>query len=176
MVQGVSKAGSGAWFVVYCKPREESRATAHLENQRFDVLFPQVRLRRRLRGRYRRVIEPMFPRYLFVRLRPEDNQAAIRSTRGVIGLVRFGDRTPTVPQPVIDHILERSDVHGCVDLDVESTFNPGEAVQVAEGPFSGYQAVFEQRTGDGRVAVLMEIMQRERRVELPEHALVRQAR
>lgn len=161
------------WYVVYCKPREESRAAAHLENQGMRVLFPRIRSRKRVRGAYRRVVEPMFPRYVFVRLGEGDNPAVIRSTRGAVGLVRFGELTPSVPDEIVEDILQRSDEAGCVDLQAETEFRPGETVRVAEGAFAGAEALFAERSSQGRVAVLLEIMQRQQKVELAESAIVR---
>jgi len=137
------------------------------------VLCPRVRTRKRLQGAYKPVVEPMFPRYVFVRLGHDDNPAAIRSTRGAVGLVRFGDFTPPVPEEIVQQILQRADESNCIDLQAETEFRTGEPVRVTEGPFAGAEALFAERSGQGRVAVLLEIMQRQQKVELAESAILR---
>ncbi len=161
------------WYAVYCKAREETRATAHLENQGMQVLYPRIRNRRRVRGNYQTRVEPMFPRYVFVGLGADDNPGVIRSTRGAIGLVRFGEVTPSVPEALIDHIRGRADEYDIIDLSATAEFKPDDPVEVVEGPFAGLQAIFRERTGDGRVAVLLNLMAQQRRVEMKETSIVR---
>ena len=88
-----------AWFAVLCKPRAEGLARKHLERQQFPCLLPLVmRQRRTGRGLDQR-IEPLFPRYLFIETDADGRQLApVRSTRGVSGLVRFGERAARVPE------------------------------------------------------------------------------
>jgi len=79
------------WYAIHTKPRQEETALAHLERQGFDCHLPRARERRRARHRYALVTLPLFPRYLFARLDlATQNTAPIRSTQGVVGLVRFG--------------------------------------------------------------------------------------
>jgi transcription antitermination factor NusG len=55
------------------------------------------------RGRLAEVVEPMFSRYLFIRLDTEhSNWAPIRSTLGVSRLVSFGNR----PAPMADELIQ----------------------------------------------------------------------
>lgn len=160
-----------SWYAVRCKPLQDARAEEHLRNQSYEVFRPQIRWRRRQGGRFRQVMESMFPGYLFVRLdQVLENWAPIRSTRGVAGLVRLGAHTPTVPEPVIDELKRRADGDNCIDLG-SGDYRPDERVRITEGPFAGYEALFNSRSGEERVIVLLEIMQRVQRVVLPERAI-----
>ena len=105
------------WRAVYCKARDERRAHMHLLNQEYHSFLPLVRTRRKLRGRYRTCIEPMFPRYLFIQLADfREDWGPIRSTRGVVGLVRLGDEVPVVPDDLIAELSIRHDDGGAIDL------------------------------------------------------------
>ena len=54
--------------------------------------------------------EPLFPRYLFIHAAPDtQNLAAVRSTRGVVGLVRSGYELVKVPDGVIAALRARMD-------------------------------------------------------------------
>ena len=58
------------WYVTHTKPRQEIRAEEHLQRQGFHCFLPRIK-RKRIRLKQRvEPIEPMFPRYLFVRLDP----------------------------------------------------------------------------------------------------------
>jgi len=154
------------WYAVFCRPGQEGRAVWHLRNQGFAVLYPRIRARVRRAGKWQDRVESMFPRYVFVQLRDQSDLAVIRSTRGAIGLVRFGGYVPPVPEGVIEAIAGQLDSAQCLRPAHADDFAPGEAVCVVDGPFTGALAWFAGKAGEGRVAVLLEIMQRERRVEL----------
>jgi transcriptional antiterminator RfaH len=140
-------------------------------NQRYEVFRPKIRLRRRSGGRLCQVVESMFPRYLFVRLdRLATDWAPIRSTRGVVGLVRWGANTPPVPGSVIEDLRQRTGDDECIDM-VSPGYRRHERVRITEGVFAGYEAVFDARNGDERVSVLLDIMRRAQRLVLPEQAI-----
>ena len=83
------------WYAVQAKPRQENTAEENLRRQGFDTYLPKIQLRRRRRDKWTKVVEPLFPRYLFIHLEPGvDNWAPLRSTLGVSTVVRFGVETP----------------------------------------------------------------------------------
>ena len=162
------------WRAVYCKPRQEYRAYLHLLNQDYHAYLPQVRTRKRLRGRDRSVVEPMFPRYLFIRLADyREDFGPIRSTRGVVGLVRLGDEVPIVPEELIDDLRLRADGQGAIDLTIFQKLKKNDPVEITAGPFAGYQGIFDADNGEKRAIVLLEILNSQRRVEVPASDLKR---
>ncbi|MCC5857219.1 MAG: transcription/translation regulatory transformer protein RfaH [Ectothiorhodospiraceae bacterium] len=162
------------WYAVQAKPRQDARAETHLRNQGYEVFRPLIRVRKRRAGGMQQVVESMFPRYLFVRLCDlTENWAPIRSTRGVAGLVRWGDHVPTVPEGVIADLRGRMSDDGCVDLTGEADFRPNEKVRITEGVFAGYEGLYQARSGEERVVVLLEIMQQAQTLTLPATAISR---
>lgn len=166
-------AMSRRWYAVQCKAGEDARAQAHLSRQGYEVFRPRLRCRRRRGGRMTTVEESLFPRYLFVNLDDGgEDWAPIRSTRGVLGLVRFGGRATAVPPAVIESIRKRLDAHsGCVDLTADDGLKPHQPVTVSEGPFRGLEGLFLARSGEERVVILLNVMQREQKLVLPETAV-----
>jgi transcriptional antiterminator RfaH len=162
------------WYAVQAKPREDARAEAHLRRQGFDIFRPMLRARKRRAGCMRSVLESLFPRYLFIHLDDHDNWMPIRSTRGVVGLVRFGHRPAPVPDEVIDEIRCRMgpDNH-CLDFSETIDYRPNEPVTITEGPFEGFEALFQARKGKDRVTVLLSLMRQVQRATLPDYAITR---
>ena len=80
-----------SWFAVLTKPRQERIAQEHLCRQSFECFLPLAVNPYQKRGKKNKLlIEPLFPRYLFLRAIPEvQNLAPVRSTRGVNGMVRL---------------------------------------------------------------------------------------
>ncbi|MEX0449289.1 transcription/translation regulatory transformer protein RfaH [Spiribacter sp. 221] len=161
------------WYAVYCKPREDERAELHLDNQDFEVFRPKHRVRRKRQGGMTTLIESLFPRYLFIHLDDvSENWAPIRSTRGVAGLVRWGDRIPAVPDPIVDCLRLNVDEVGCIPTP-PADYKPGDRLRILEGPFAGLEGVFYTRKGEDRVMLLLEIMKQPQKMTFAEAALAR---
>lgn len=150
-----------AWYLVQSKPRNESRALENLLRQGYETYLPLIEVERLQRGKLLRNMEPLFPRYLFLHLEEgNDNWGPIRSTLGVAGMVRFGQRYAAVPDLVIEAIRERT-------LEIrESLFSAGDSVQVVSGPLVGLEGVYEVTDGEQRSFILLEFMQKQQRVSV----------
>jgi transcriptional antiterminator RfaH len=152
------------WYVIQCKPREERRALENLERQSFRCYLPMLAVEKLRHGTVRAVPEPLFPGYLFVRLDElTDNWHSIRSTRGVIQLVRFREYPVPVPDSMIDGIRGR--LIGATPR--IPYLKPGERVRITEGPFSDVEAIFIAKDGEERVVLLMNVLNREQRLSFP---------
>lgn len=147
-----------SWYLVYAKPRQERVAQANLERQRYKVYLPLARQARRRHGRTISTIAPLFPRYLFVRLdRAVDNWAPIRSTLGVVSLVRFGQLPEPVPEGLIAFLRSREDAEGLHAFAVDE-YKSGSRVRITSGGLTGYEGIFVASTSRQRVIVLLDIL------------------
>jgi transcriptional antiterminator RfaH len=159
-------ASEKVWYLVYTKPRQESVAKLNLERQHYSVYLPLVRHSRKRLGRRIDVIEPLFPRYLFIELSTQtDNWGPIRSTVGVSSLVRFGAEPAAVPGQLIACLRARDNEQG-VQLLAPRAFAEGDSVRIAAGPMWGYEGIFLATTGKQRVMVLLEILGKQTRVSV----------
>lgn len=169
-----NEAKAFRWHAVFCKPRQDARAEAHLQNQGFEIFRPKVRRQQTRNGRRQVRLESMFPRYLFVRLSAGGQDwGPIRSTRGAVGLVRTGQQAASVPLPVIKALRERCDEHDVVNLNGSIDYRRDEEVEIVDGPCAGYRALFKARTSEERVQVLLTLLNNERCVEVPDSAIRR---
>jgi len=156
-------AAARSWYLVYCKPRQESVARENLVRQGYEVYLPHMREVRRRQGKRVGVIAPMFPRYLFIRLSSEtDNWSPIRSTLGVVSIVRFGRAAARVPDALIGALRSHEDEQGIQILPVEE-YRPGSRVRITQGGFAGYEGIFQAASGRDRVTVLLEVLGRSAR-------------
>ena len=138
------------WFVVHTKPRQEQRALENLQRQGFAAWLPMLSVEKFRRGRLEKVVEPMFSRYLFIRLDMEHtNWTPIRSTLGVSRLVSFGNR----PAPMSDDLIQA--LRNMPERAPEKLLQPGQAVRVIDGPLKGLEAVYQQADGELRAMVLV---------------------
>ncbi len=161
-----------AWYAVHTKSRQERLAVEHLTRQCYEVHLPLIRSSKRLRGRWCEVVEPLFPGYLFVRLDlQQQNTAPIRSTRGVLGLVRFGGDIRPVPDPLVEQLLAaQRDAEGAI-LN-EHLFQPGDRVEIVSGPVAGLQAIFLASSGEERAHLLIELLGRSTPIVVSQHQVI----
>ena len=151
------------WYLVQCKPREDERALENLQRQGFECYRPARSVERRRHGRKCTVCEPLFPNYVFIRLnRVRDNWSSIRSTRGVLHLVRFNEFPLPVADAIIEGIRSRLD-HGTA----EPYLKPGERVRITKGAFSQLEGIFVTHDGQDRVVLLLDILQRNQQLTFP---------
>lgn len=148
------------WYLVMTKPRQELVAYENLERQNFDPYLPKCLREKRVRGKYQNVTEPLFPRYLFVHLDNENQDwAPIRSTLGVVKLVKFGVDAAIVSDSIIESIKNKENSDGKVRVGGgEQLFKKGDTVQILEGSMSGMDAIFSHHLGADRVVVLLSLL------------------
>lgn len=147
-----------SWYVIHTKPRQEQRALSNLQQQGYQCYLPMIAIEKLSRERLHVIQEPLFPRYLFISLdasRYGQNWSPIRSTWGVSGLVSFGSEPAKINSGLID--LLRQQEQGLSE-DPQRLFAKGETLLVADGPFSGLQAVYQMASGENRAMVLIELM------------------
>ena len=144
---------NAAWHLLQTKPRQEFRALSHLENQGFVCFLPTLLVERIARGKTTMSAEPLFSRYLFIRLAANvGHWSAIRSTRGVSKLVSFGGRFSTLPDICVE-ALQKAQQDAPQRL-----FNPGERVTITDGPFAGLEGIYKMSDGEARALVLIDLM------------------
>jgi len=160
------EASSRAWFVVYTKPRQEKVAVENLVRQGFEAYCPSVAITKRRKSQLVSIIEPYFPRYIFLNFDLEsDNWAPLRSTRGVASLVRFGGEPQQVPDSLIA-ALRGNENSDNLQVLTPKTWTRGDSIEIEQGPFAGYRCLFESERGADRVAVLLNVVGKPTRTTL----------
>lgn len=161
------------WYLIHTKPSAESVAQTNLERQGYEVYLPRLMQWTVWRGQRRERIAPLFPRYLFLRLR-EGHQplGPVRSSTGVANVVRFGSRYAVVGDEVVAELRTQADpVTGLHRLRPRRPLTVGTVVRITVGPFDGLEAIFERPAGVDRVVVLLKLLGQDASVCVPEDAI-----
>ncbi len=146
------------WYLVHTKPRQEKCALENLERQGYQCYLPAVPSEKLRQGLLKVSDEPLFPRYLFIRLGQGDSAkswAPIRSTKGVSRLVTFGVEPAKVNEGLIDLLRAQE---ALAQAAPERLFNPGDRVRLTEAPFAEIEGIYQMADGERRVMVLIEIL------------------
>jgi len=167
-----AEAGAFAWYCARTKPKHEHIVAAGLKrNLGLEVFHPRLRIERPTRRGVVRVIEPLFPCYVFVRCNIDECLDGVRYVNGVSSLVHFGQRIPIVP----DHVVE--ELKQCFEsqelMDVEDRLSPGVEVTVGEGAFLGFNGiVLRVLPAKQRVQILLDFFGRTTLAEVDRKSLI----
>ncbi|MDN6871696.1 transcription/translation regulatory transformer protein RfaH [Pseudomonas citronellolis] len=155
------EATGKSWYLVQCRPRQDTRALEHLERQGYQCLLPTYDIERLQKGKLQLLNEPLFPGYLFIHLdKIDDNWLPIRSTRGVQQIVSFGGRPVPVADAVIERVLHRTNI-------TTPALVMGDHVLLDVSGSQPIEAIFLARNGSERVLLLLRLLQRELIVSSP---------
>lgn len=144
---------SARWYALHSKPKQEARAEANLRGWGVETLFPRMREFAGGRGRRSSRVTPLFPNYLFGRFDAATMISKIRHTRGIHRVVGFGEHATPIDDEIISFIQGRIAEDGLV---APPEPQPGDVVEVVEGPLRSLVGVFErQLKGRDRVLVLL---------------------
>jgi transcription antitermination factor NusG len=151
---------SVSWMAVRTKGGRENYTKGNIERLGHETYLPICRNWRT------RVVEPLFPRYLFVR--KTDQWWNLRTTWGVICIVRRAkDAEPdTMQDRVIEEIQAREDERGLVRLDLPG-FRPGSRVKTVGGAMVGYLGIYQGMSRHERCEVLYNMLGSSRLVSVP---------
>lgn len=160
-----------SWYLVVTKPQSEFKAQENLLRQGYEIYLPLVQTSRRRNDKNIIRTEVFFPRYLFISLDKEtDNWSPIRSTFGVAGMVRFGGMPAAVPESLIDNLKKNENEFGLQSLE-NKALKQGDKVEIIDGPFEGYKAIYQKMKSTERVSVLLDIVGKNTQVTLSVHEL-----
>ena len=161
--RGAPPPDDPVWFVCHTKPRQEARAVENLDRQGYSIWLPQVPAWQRSKT----VLVPLFPRYLFLRpAHAQQSIAPVRSTLGVLGLVRFGIEPATIRESTLTRLRAVECALREAGFASYAPFREGDRVSVVSGPFKGMEGLIS-KVAEERVTVLMTLLGREREVDLP---------
>ncbi len=157
---------SSDWYTLRSKPRKEEFVWQQALADGFEVYYPRLRIHP-VNPRSRKLVA-YFPGYLFVRADLEQVGVSIfQWMPHTLGLVAFDGEPAAMPDAVIQTLQQRVDEINRLGGELFDGLKPGEAVQISDGPFRGYEAIFDARLpGSERVRVLLEFLGSRRQVSL----------
>lgn len=109
---------------------------------------------------------PLFPRYLFVSIKNDffaKSWGPIRSTRGVTSLVRFGAEPAIINEDLIEIIRFKENQY---QVAIEPLYKPGQILKVLNGPFKGFESIYQGMDNQMRVIVMLEFIKKGATVSL----------
>lgn len=154
------------WYLIHTKIRQEHVARDNLESQGYECFLPLIRAEKLRRGALQVEQEPLFPRYLFIRLATgleSQSWALIRSTVGVSRLVAFGQMQTKIEHELVAKLQVKTD---SAEVRLRH-FEPSEHIVVSDGPFTELGAIYQTADAEGRVIALLNILSKQVKMPVP---------
>ena len=154
------------WYVVYSKPNKEEFAEFCLRLRGVEVFLPRLLFPESMKKRKR--IVPLFPNYLFTRICTPEQYHCILWTPGVKRIVSFNGAPAPLDESVVAFLMQQGTPDGIIAA--RSNLQMGQEVQITGGPFEGLVGIIQEPPGaKGRVKILMKLLSRQVKVEVPLH-------
>lgn len=152
------------WYAVYLRSRYEQKANAELGKKGIESFLPLIEVTHIWSDRKKKIKEPLFHNYLFVKTDLHDKIDILR-TDGVVRLVGIGEKPCPIPEEQINWIrilinhpaIIRKEISGVV----------GKRVRVIAGPFIGLEGFILKLKDMIRVVVSIDSIVQLVSVEIP---------
>lgn len=154
------------WYLAYSRPYKEESLNSFLQSQDFETFYPVI-VTKPVNPRAAKR-KPFFPRYLFVHLDPDDpRNSFIHTAPGLHHIVSFGDEPAHVSDEVIQVLQQRMTLMELPGIYRVVEFRTGDEVRVIQGPFKGYNALFDMHiNGEERVQILLQTLNTPFRIQV----------
>jgi len=150
------------WYAVYTRSRHEKRVRQQLEGRSLEFL-PTCESVHRWNDRSAVVSVPLFPSYLFVRMRLADRVQVV-AVPGVVNLVGVHGR----PSPIPDE--EILPLRNCFTRQIGMEPHPylvaGRCVRIRKGPLAEMEGILVRRKGQFRLILSVNLIARSVAVEV----------
>lgn len=172
----------GKWFVVHTQSGYEKKVTANLnariqsmnmEDKIHEIVIPMEEVDEYKNGKKQTVMKKVFPGYLLVRCRMDDESwYCVRNTPGITGFVgqqQKGQKpTPLSRREVKTFLTPKTEgVEAAPRRKAKLDYDVGESVRVKEGPFADFTGEIAEINADHmKLKVLVNIFGRETLVEM----------
>jgi transcriptional antiterminator RfaH len=152
------------WYLVYSKSRKEEFAESCLRLRGIEVFLP--RLFYPTGQKNPRNIVPLFPNYLFTRIHDAEQYQKVIWTPGVRRLISFNGFPACLDDTVVGFLRRHATPEGFIPA--RSNLKVGEEIHITGGPFDGLVGIIQEPPeSKQRVSVLMKLLSRDIKVELP---------
>lgn len=154
---------SPKWFAAYTTPRHEKAVVRQLDARHVESFLPLYSSVRRWKNGCRVTVDrPLFPGYVFVRVRRRDSVKVLQ-VPGVLSIVSSGREPAALPSAEIESLrvgllLRQFEPHPYLVA--------GEKVRITAGSLEGMVGVLVRRKNDFRVILTLDLIRQSVSVEI----------
>lgn len=159
-----SNTVSPTWLALYTRHRHEKSVAELLNGKGMVAFLPLYDAVRRWKDRLKHLCLPLFPNYVFVYSRSQNDRGAILSTPGIYDIVRIAG----VPAPIPNEEIEA--IQRVVEQGLKAEPHPflksGDRVRVKSGLLKDVDGILVRKKGFYRLVLSVELLARSISVEV----------
>lgn len=153
----ISAGSQSNWYAAYTCSRHEKQVSRQLCDRRIDCFLPTYQSVRRWKDRRKEVEFPLFPGYVFVRIR-EAERLRVLQVSGVVQLVTFNGRPAALDSDEIESL--RHGIANGVAPEPHPYLKVGRRVRVKYGPLAGVEGFLVRCKDRYRVVISIDLIMR----------------
>jgi len=151
------------WYAVYTSAHHEKKVAEQFAGREIEHFLPLYEAVHQWKDRRVRLQLPLFPGYVFVRLRSTERPRALQ-VPGVARLVGFGDRPAPIPDLEIDGL--RRGLQSQLKMQPHPYLTEGRKVRIIRGPLAGIEGILVRQKQNFRVVLSLDLIMRSVVVEV----------
>ena len=158
-------SSSESWIVAKTKPNQNKIALINLERQNFEFFQPKLNRISRGQNKFKEIIKPVFPGYIFIAINLEENNwQRINNTRGISSIINFGNQIPLIRSELIEELKHRFSMNNTAKL--ADQFEVGTNAEIINGPFTKLIGKIDEINSNQRIWILLDVLGTQRRVSV----------
>lgn len=153
------------WRVFYTTARAEKKAEERLIERGIEVFLPKMIVQRQWKDRKKKVVEPLFPNYIFAHV-DERDRLRVLETQGIVRSVSFSGKPAELSTNEVEQLLIAQRDPERLSLLLHPLPEVGEIVEIKEGPLKGLRGEVLDLHGDVYVVLRVQAIRQSVRVRI----------
>ncbi|WP_340203658.1 UpxY family transcription antiterminator [Ascidiimonas sp. W6] len=126
------------WYVLYVKSKQEKKVHERLKELQIESFLPMIQTISNWSDRKKLISKPLFPSYIFVKLRESKDFNLALSVTGACLYLKTGKTYSIVRQEEIEAVKVFLGLDGLKEVEVKRNLpKPGEIQKITSGPLCG---------------------------------------
>jgi len=159
----ISEPHLSQWYALHVKSRHEKTVHAQLQAKEQESFLPLFVAKNKWADRWKTVLLPLFPGYVFCRFNPAGRHAVL-ATSGILDVVRSGSEPAAIENAEIEAV--QLVVNSGVPAEPYPQLVSGQRVMLTDGPLSGLTGTLTSIRNSVRLVVSVELLCRSILVEI----------
>ncbi len=142
------------WYALRTKPRAEKKIAEELKNENVKTYLPLQKTLKQWSDRKKWVYEPLISTYVFIYMKPDQEQKIVQLT-GAIHFVKFSGMLAPIPDEQIEMIKMLIGSRKKITV-IKDKFKPGEKVQIISGSLCGFIGEMVEYRGKNKLLLRLD--------------------
>jgi len=147
------------WYVVYTHSRHEKKVAMYFSENSIISFSPMIKQLRVWHDRKKFVDAPLFPSYVFVHLKNNEEYHKALKTDGILYFLKTGNEITRVAEQIMSNLLLLDSCSKEIEVS-DDYFHQGQHISINDGPLTGLSGEIVQFNGKQHVLVRVNLLRR----------------